>query len=580
MNILQRAIARMIFGPPPIKANSDPPGTWVDYLTGRTTSAPMSETKALNLSGVFCAVTIIANAMKCLPLFTYERLPGHGKRPAVNHPNYRLLHDSPHPNYSPSRFQRLLTFWAVLWGNGRAEIQRSRDGSRTVLNPIHPSRAKTETRADGSVWHLIRNDDGTWSELPDRDVLHIQGLSEDGVNGISLIGIARRSLGLTVSAEEYGTRFFDNNARPSVVLKHPGKLDEEAEKFLKRSWGTAFGGRGQHGTAVLEENMDVVTLGMPNEDAQFLETRGFQIIELARWFNVPPHKLKDLIRATFSNIVEQSLEFVGETILPWAKEWEQEVDRKLFTEEERERFFAEFLLDALLRADPKSRNEAFEIQRRNGILNADGWRARENMNPIGGPVGEMYIVESNMTNAKTLAAGIDPERRGTDRRQTSAVVADSRASTVMDDGDNATIAARIEAVALAHVPVIADTLYRMRKIEVNAARRAAKRGENIVAWSESYFNGHVPKLRLAMVPCIESLAIAIRAAVDRDWTDEEWDEHVGRFTKGGVAGDIVAAKDMVQLANSISDEDIRKRCEFGAGQYARIFVQRTIGEST
>lgn len=575
MNIFRRAIIRVLLGPTPIGANSDPPGTWVDYLAGRTSSAPVSEVKALNLSAVWCAVTLISNAMKCLPLKTYERLEV-GKRPAVEHSNYKLLHRRPSPNFSPSRFQRLLTFWVVLWGNGRAEIERDRNGRIVALHPIHPSRCKTETRANGSVWHVVKNGNGTWTELPDRNVFHVQGLSEDGVSGLSIIGYARQSLGLAVSAEEYGVRFFDNNARPSVMLEHPGKLGEEAAKHLRKSWAEAFGGKGQHGTALLEEGMKANILGMPNEDAQFLETRQFQTIEVARWFNVQPHKLKDLERATFDNIAEQALDFVGDTVLPYAIDWEQEANRKFFNEDEQDQFFAEFLMDALLRADPKSRNEAFEIKRRCGVLNANEWRAMENENPIDGPEGDMYIVEANMTNAKLLASGGVPERRREDRRQDGA----DDPNTVTDD--DGVVGSQVVDVAQAHAPVVAVVLEQMFRVEMNAATRAEKKTGDLGEWSVDYFEGHKSILRSALIPYMESLGDAVRVVLAGDPTDDQWDTFVGNFTGSITNAHIAWATDVLNHLpyDSVSVRTMcSKRARGVVGSFAQNAVS-TYGEKT
>ena len=442
--------------------------------------------------------------------------------------------------------------WAVLWGNGRAEIDRDRDGKIVALLPLHPARTKSETREDGSLWHIIDNMDGTHTELPDRNVFHVQGLSEDGSCGISVLGKARQSLGLAVSAEDYGLRFFDNNARPSILLKHPSKLTPEAKANLKASWATAFGGKKRHGTAVIEEGMDVTVLGMPNEDAQFLQTRQFQIIEIARWFNIPPHKLRDLERATFSNIVEQSLEFVGDTILPWAVDWEQEANRKLFREDDRGRFFAEFMLDALLRADPKSRNEAYEIQRRNGVLNADTWRARENMNPIGGPEGEMYIVAANMVNVKTLASGDVADPPGQQR----------------NDGEDS----QATAIAKAYIPVFADVIYRMFRVESNAANRASKKGVDMDSWIIEYFDGHLPTFRSALIPCVESLGAAVRTVMAYDFTSEDWDVLVGTFTKTSTHDHATWAS--VELCREENDDDtIRTKCAARAHDLVMLFVE-------
>lgn len=361
--------------------------------------AVINEHTALNISAFYCGVNLISDAIKNMPLLTYRRLSPMGKQPATDHPIYTLLHRRPNPYITPSRFKKLLNMWAIVWGNGRAEIERDRRGRPIALWPIHPSRCTTYQRPDGEIFHQVYSDNGRVDSLEDQDMLHHFGLSKDGICGLSIIGMARESLGMTVSAEEYGSRFFGNNAQPSIALMHPAQLSELAKNNLKKSWIEQYAGPNIHAPAVLEEGMKMEKISMPNEDAQFLETRAFQITEIARWLNIPPHKLKDLSRSTFSNIEHQSLEFLSDTILPWATDLEEECDRKLFDDREQPEYFTEFLIDSVLRADTKSRNEAYEIMRRNGIINADEWRSKENMNPLPNGQGEDYLVPLNMTTA-------------------------------------------------------------------------------------------------------------------------------------------------------------------------------------
>jgi HK97 family phage portal protein len=300
--------------------------------------------------------------------------------------------------------------WALLWGNGRAEIQRNVGGDAIALWPIHPSRCATGVNDNDAITHRVFTDAG-YVDLADRDVLHVIGMSTNGVSGLSVVAQARESLGLAVAAQEYGAHFYANDTAPRAAIQVPEEMGEEAYKRLKRQWEQKYGGENRHRIPILEQGATVQAYGMPNNDAQFLETRVFQTLEIARWFNVPPHKLGELTHATFSNIEHQQIEYVEDTVTPWAVDMEEECDRKLFRPSERGTMFCEFQLDGLLRGDSKTRNEVRQIQRQSGIINADEWRQSENMNPQPDGTGQVYWRPANFVPADTPAGAF--ERRAT-----------------------------------------------------------------------------------------------------------------------------------------------------------------------
>ncbi len=483
-----------------------------DLFGGQPTAsgASITEDTALNISAVYCAVTLISNSLKTLPWFVYRRLARGGRDLATDHPVYKLLHRSPNPETTPSRFKKLLASWVLLWGNGRAEIERDGYGQPVALWPIHPSRCVTKRNSAGDIVHEVYNEDGSMVTLDDEDVFHVQGFSKDGLTGISVIGLARETLGLAVAAEEYGARFFANDATPRAVLEHPSTLTEEASQRLRKSWHETYGGANRHGVAILEEAMKLNVFGMPNEDAQFLQTRTFQVVEVARWFNIPPHKLKELSRATFSNIEHQSLEYGNDSVVPYAVDFEEEGDRKLFATGNQD-LFCEFLVDAMLRADTQARNRSYEIQRRNGVLNADEWRRKENMNPLPGGRGEIYIVPANMKSVDQLAAEAAGGKGG-------------RSSRGNRDADQRT------AIARAHEPLLADTIGRMLTKEANAARRARKKSDDFGVWLDEFYAEHAVTFRSAIAPCVEALGGALRATLPAAVPDGRWDQFIGEFT--------------------------------------------------
>jgi HK97 family phage portal protein len=215
--------------------------------------------------------------------------------------------------------------------------------------------------------------------------------------------LARNAIGLNIAAEEYGGKFFSNGANPSGILTTPGVI-KDPEK-VRSAWSKAYSGANAHKVAVLEENLHYERISIPNNEAQFLETRKFQIEEICRIFQVPPHLVASLDRATFSNIESQSISFVVHTIRPWLVRWEQALNRSLFSEKERSDFFVSFVVDGLLRGDYKSRMEGYAIAIQNGFMSPNDVRSLENLNPIPAELGgDLYAMNGNMLPLKDVGA--------------------------------------------------------------------------------------------------------------------------------------------------------------------------------
>ncbi|MCG5220276.1 phage portal protein [Streptosporangium sp. KLBMP 9127] len=384
------------------------PEKWVEeYFSGGAATASgvfVDEDTALHYAPLFAGVRVIAEDLASLPLITYERLE-RGKRRATEHPLYRILHDRPNPFMTSVALRETLQGHAMTWGNGYAEIVRNGAGDVVELWPLRPNRVKPEiTRTSAGAFTLMYRytDEVTGLQVmlhPDQ-VLHISGLGGDGVRGYSLIGLARQSIGLGLATEAYGAAFFGNASRPSGVLKHPGELSDPARKRMQLDWENIHRGLDRaHRVAILEEGVEWQTIGIPPEDAQFLETRKFGVTEMARWLRLPPHKIGDLERATFTNIEHQALDYVTSALRIWLVRWEQAILTRLLTEPEREVFFSEHLVDALLRGDIKSRYEAYAIGRNWGWLSADDIAEMENRNPLPDGRGEVYLVPLNMKPA-------------------------------------------------------------------------------------------------------------------------------------------------------------------------------------
>ncbi|MEZ4714293.1 MAG: phage portal protein [Caldilineaceae bacterium] len=367
-------------------------GNWGETAAG----VYVNEESALTLSAVFACVRVLAEGVAMLPLITYRR-NGEVKERASDHPLYRLLKEQPNPEMTSFEFRETLIGHAATWGNGYAEIEWNRAGRPVALWPLRPDRMRVERRA-GQLRYDYTLPNGQAQTLQWYQVHHLRGLSGNGVTGYSVIRMAMQGIGLGLAAEEHGARFYGNGARPGGVLEHPGRLSDLAFKRLQDSWNAEHQGLSNaHRMKILEEGLKYTAIGIPPEEAQFIETRKFQVSDIARWFRVPPHMIGDMEGATFSNIEEQGLEFVTYTLAPWLVRSEQALTRDLLTDAEQQTIFIEYLVAGLLRGDIQSRYNAYSIGRQNGWLSANDIRRMENMNPIDG--GEVYLVPLNMVPA-------------------------------------------------------------------------------------------------------------------------------------------------------------------------------------
>jgi HK97 family phage portal protein len=412
VNILER-----LFGRKPERRNSDSAGGWISeetvasvlarvsgadggYSLRTASGVTITPDTAMQATTVYACVRILSETVASLPLPLYRRVGDRGRERAIDHPLYTLLHDAPNPEMTSFELRETLMGHLALWGNSYCDIETDGAGRVTALWPLRPD--KMAVRRDKGTGLIVYEYTlpGTMQKVQlaaDR-ILHLRGLSVNGLVGLPPIAMARQSIGLAIATEEFGARFFSNNAQPGVVLEHPGKLGEEAYTRLRESWSETHSGLSNaHRVAILEEGMKLDKIGIPPNDAQFLETRKFQAVEIARIFRVPPHLIGDLDRATFSNIEQQSLEFVIHTIRPWLVRIEQAITRSLLMPSERRTYFAEFLVDGLLRGDTTSRYQAYAIGRQWGWLSINDVRERENMNPVAG--GDAYLEPLNMTEA-------------------------------------------------------------------------------------------------------------------------------------------------------------------------------------
>lgn len=383
------------------------------FLFGRTTSGkPVNETTAMQTTAVYACVRILSEAVASLPIHVYKYKEGGGKERVVDHPLYYLLHDEPNPEMTSFVFRETLMSHLLIWGNAYAQIIRDGAGRVLALYPLLPNKMDVQRDDRGEIYYVYsRSSDENPNfkeygqiKLRKEEVLHIPGLGFDGLIGYSPIAMAKNAIGMTLACEEYGASFFANGANPGGVLEHPGVLKDPSK--VRESWNAVYrGSNNAHKIAVLEEGMKYQQIGIPPEEAQFLETRKFQINEVARLYRIPPHMIGDLDKSSFSNIEQQSLEFVKYTLDPWVIRWEQSLQRALLLSGEKGQYFIKLNVDGLLRGDYASRMDGYATGRQNGWYSANDIREMEDLNPLSDEEGgNLYLINGNM--CKLSDAGI------------------------------------------------------------------------------------------------------------------------------------------------------------------------------
>ena len=373
------------------------------FMGGSASGKQVNERTSMQMTAVYSCVRILSEAVASLPLNVYRYTETGGKEKAIDHSLYRLLHDEPNPEMSSFIFRETLMTHLLLWGNAYAQIIRNGKGEVIALYPLMPDRMTVDRDSNGRLYYKYRksNDDAPTMEngvvsLAPSDVLHVPGLGFDGLVGYSPIAMAKNAIGLAIAAEEYGSKFYANGAAPSGVLEHPGTLKDPTR--VRDSWNSTFGGSSNsHKVAVLEEGMKYTPISISPNEAQFLETRKFQINEIARIYRVPPHMVGDLEKSSFSNIEQQSLEFVKYTLDPWVIRWEQALYRTLLSEEEKKTYFFKFNVEGLLRGDYQSRMQGYATARQNGWMSANDIRELEDLDRIPAELGgDLYLINGNM----------------------------------------------------------------------------------------------------------------------------------------------------------------------------------------
>jgi len=511
------------------------PAEWLLSCLGGRPSASgvrVSEETSMRLTAVFACVRVLAWTMASLPLPVYRRLEPRGKERAHGHPLYAMLHDRPNPEQTSFTFRSVAMAHLLQWGNAYAEIVfDERTAQPEELWPIPPWKCKPERTSRGNKVFVITLPDGSERRVPGERMLHIMGLATDGKKGLSPIGMAKESIGLGLAAEEFGARFFSQGANVGGVAEHPGSLSDEAFDRLQKSLSEKYEGLGKsHRLMLLEEGMKYQKVGIPPEEAQFIEVRKFQLEEIARLYNVPLHLLQHHEKATSwgSGIEQLNIGFVMHSVRPYLVNWEQEIQRKLFDGDE---YFAEFLIEGLLRGDIKSRYEAYTKGRQWGWLSANDVRELENQNPLPDEQGDIYLVPMNMVPADRLnedeepppaIADLEPEEDSA-RRPAESRVGGARP--------------RFN-IAKSYRRVFRDTANRiMRREKADVLRQADNLLNNrslsaFREWLSDFYSKHREFVEKNMLPPLSSLAEAVEASVAEELdTDTDSQEQIQKFLR-------------------------------------------------
>lgn len=395
------ALLDLVFNDEP-KAVSEWDDYWYEPFGSLSAAGiKIDEGAALRVSQVFNAVTLISGGQAGFPAILYRRLPGRGKERALDESLFEVLHDTPNNWQTAFEFREFMQGVVLLRGNAYAEILSGPRGFVDQLIPIHPALVEVERLENRRLRYQVREPDGTKRAITQDRMFHLRGLSGDGVTGLSVISLMRESIGLALATEGHGATVFSQRANHAGILEMPSRLDDDAYKRLKGQLDArTTGQRNAHSTLILENGLTWKQIGMDNEDAQFLLTRTFQIQEVARWFNIPPHKLSDLTKSSFNNIEEENLAYVTDTLGPWNVRWEQAIARDLIMNPRE--LFVEFLVDALLRGKTKERYEAHGKAIRDGWKTPNEVRETENLNLQD---GLDYFVDVRTTNAGPGATG-------------------------------------------------------------------------------------------------------------------------------------------------------------------------------
>ena len=563
------------------------------------TGVHVNERSAMQLSVVYACVRVLSESLAALPWLLHRRLPGGGKERALDHPLYKLLHDRPNPELSSFNFRELLEVHRLLYGNAFAEIETSRGGEVIGLWPLLSDRTQKVKLDDGRkvvVTHVA----GQPQAIAADRVLHIPGLGFDGLNGLSPIKMAAQAIGVALAAEEFAARWFGSGARPSMILSHPMKLSGPAAERIRESAERNNAGLSQaHRLMVLEEGMKAERWGVPADEAQFIETQKWQAEQIARVYRVPPHKVGLLDRATNNNIEHQDIEFVRDTLLPTARRWEQPTEHALLRESERDQHDIEFLFDALLRGDSKTRHEVYAAGRQWGYFSANDVREMENLNPIEG--GDVYMMPVNMVPADQVgklapapAPGSEPDAVDEDEDEDEGRQHRAAPLVGKEERQQRSGVAR-QRLRLVYEPLFRAAAEKVVLKETKAAKRMLKKAaaaetfnlDAFMAELEKFYADFPKDIRAALLPVMVAFAEALRRELGEEmnvtdpsalpageWATEYADRYAEEYVRS--SRNQLAALAREVEADALEEAFGQRISEWGEGRAAKVAQKESV----
>lgn len=456
---------------------------------------------ALQFSAVYACVRLISQTIASMAWHALRRRPGgNGNDLMPDHVVDWILHRQANPEISAFTFRETMLAWALTWGNGYAEIERDGAGRPAWLWLLSPDRVTVSRDDSGRLVYEVYNYGQESTVLFAENVFHLKGLGYDGLTGYSVISMAAKSIGMGMATEEFGSAFFGNGSRPGGVLQYPGRLKKEARLNLRESWERLHGGPANSGrVAILEEGVTWQTIGIPPEDAQFLESRQFQVTEIARWFGVPPHMIADLTKSSYSNIEQQAIEVVNYCFGPWVKRLETEADIKLFGRTNRGVMFTKLNMDSLLRGDTAARTQHYKDLFDRGVYSVNDILELEDRNPIG-PDGDKRFVPINFTTLEK--AGEEPLAP----KPLPFGESDAEPDEEKPD-DDAQEEDGLSKIKAALSPVFQEALGRIIRRENNEAKKHGVNGD--LAAREKWLEGFAPSHRKYIGDTLASPVLAL-----------------------------------------------------------------------
>ncbi len=473
---------------------------------------------ALTYSAVWGCVRVISESLSVPAWHVYERSEDSRQRQEIEDDIAWMIGMQANPEMNAFEWRQLMLKNALTWGNGYAEIERTGGGKPNWLWPLHPSRV-TPVRDDAKrLWYEVKNGPGVVSTyLAPSDVFHLKGIGPDGLVGYSVIEMARCSIKLGLQQEAFGSDFFGRGTMPGGVVTIPGKLNPEQRREYRRSFEEVYAGRqNSHRIVVLSDGITFDPSTLPNDDAQFLESRQFQVTEICRWYRVPPHKIADLTRSTFSNIEDQNREFASDCLLPWSRRLESEANVKFYGRTSRGRRFTRVDMEELQRGNSQQQTDNVTRRVAGGIITPNEGRKSLDLDPMDG--GDVLLVQGAMTTLERVveppepvAPAMPPE---TPAEPAMPAMPDPKKKEMMPPAPDASAARRVFGLLLS------EAYGRIYRVNIDKAKRAGNKGGDGLARhiDEHYADSTVSQVQAMLSPAFAAAVLALGGSEATGWS--------------------------------------------------------------